>query len=880
MANGVRVLLRPELQKAGKTQVVSGLTLGLSLFGTGPAELAKGQVKPAKLVLHAAFLAKARDEAKLKPSYTEFASLTGTIKLENKPTRAVFTIAPGSAIQYTKPPPANGRFRRIRLGYDAPTFSGAPPAPPAPAPGKPPAAPNPLRVLVLPEEPAGMKFLIVAAVLEIDGKSAAAIDDNDKLDVPLVPIRIRFLKVDPLFAPSKEKLAIKYSISGLIGSDVTLRISSKHYTAGPIFERLLAPADVTDGTHTIDWDGKCNPGGGDLKDKFLTPLFGPYELTLTDGAGQEPKTGFKVLYHSVELVQGPFTPDGKEPPKANKKDWVQFKLNELGYWGGPVGHDFDDYLKKAVIRYKANHRSMHEIVHANYTDAITPQLETALSANDNPQRFIDGNAFSKITGRSKLYVEAITYEELAGGGDEFGTPKAPKEKDRLNRPLLPVLANVYLRGKKLNKVHAPDAVGPVRVNWLFTDVREDLTRQLASKPKEPSRTRAYVEAALKTKSGRTATTGDNCHKDFGGIRDAAAADFETPFVLGTRYEPFDVQKDAGQKVCFSLAHVDDTKFPDRVGQAGVLFRPSFVAGDAYQLRADLDFSKLSNHADLDKLHGVTSAGKRVKGRTGVFQIVRRAKVALRLTWPARSNDPQWLQIQKEFERAYIELDVSNIDTFPISNFLTLAEYQAIVAAKTAHAAASVSLLPNALVGVALPAQGNQTAAQYRSLLKTFTEANYWNRIVYDLRKKLTQNIRPLYPVGFIIAEFMTHVPVNIQTAPPGNTTVTPANTSYVTWTFSIGLPDSMVFGDQKDPDKVYYVVAHEMGHNFFLQHWENAGGSTPAEHDTSDHNCSMSYSGGAPPHQAAGVFTPHFCGKCNLKLRGWDIDAPGLPAHS
>ncbi|MDQ2642320.1 MAG: hypothetical protein M3020_00790 [Myxococcota bacterium] len=880
MANGVRVLLRPELQKAKKTQVVSGVSLGSSLFGTGPAELSKGQLKNAKLVLHAAFLARARDEAKLKPSYTEFASLSGTIKLETKPSRAVFTVAPGATIQYTQPPPANGRFRRIRLHYDAATFSGVPAVPAPPAAGKPPAPPHPLRVLVLPEEPAGMRFLVVGAVLEIDGKAVAAIDDNDKLDVPLVPIRIRFLKVDPLFAPSKETLSIKYSISGLIGSDVTLEITSKHYASGPIFKRSLTPAEVIDGAHTVTWDGKCNPSGGDLKDKFLTPLFGPYELTLTDGAGQKPKTGFKVLYHSVELVQGPFTPDGKEPTKTNKKDWVQYKLNELGYWGGPVGHDFDDYLKKAVIRYKANHRRMHEIIHANYTDAITPQLETALAANENPQRFVEGNAFSKVTGRSKIYVEALTYEELAGGGDEFGTPKAPKEKQRLNRPLLPILAKVYLRGKKLGKVEAPDAIGPVRVNWLFTDVREDLSRQVTLKPKEPSRTRTYVEAALKTKSGRTATAGDNCYQDFGGIRDSAANDFQAPFVLGTRYEPFDVKADAGQKVCFSLVHADDKKFPDRVGQAGVLFRPSFVAGDAYQLRADLDFSTLPNHADLDKLHGVTSAGKRIKGRTGVFQIIRRAKVALRLTWPARSNDPQWLQIQKEFERAYVELDVSGIDTFPISNFLTQAEYQAIVAAKTAHPAASVSLLPNALVGVPLPAQGNQTAAQYRQALKAFTEGNYWDRIVYDLRKKLTQNIRPLYPVGFIIAEFLTHVPVNIQTAPPANTSVTPAHTNYVTWTFSIGLPDSMVFGDQKDPDKVYYVVAHEMGHNFFLQHWENAGGSTPADHDTSDHNCSMSYSGGAPPHQTPGVYTPRFCGKCNLKLRGWDIDAAGLPAHS
>jgi hypothetical protein len=34
-----------------------------------------------------------------------------------------------------------------------------------------------------------------------------------------------------------------------------------------------------------------------------------------------------------------------------------------------------------------------------------------------------------------------------------------------------------------------------------------------------------------------------------------------------------------------------------------------------------------------------------------------------------------------------------------------------------------------------------------------------------------------------------------------------------------------------------------------------------------------------PAHQRPGIYTPHFCGKCNLKLRGWKVISGVLPAH-
>jgi hypothetical protein len=880
MGNGIRVLLRPVIQKWPKGELVSGVTFGLEIFGKGPG-LAAGEVKPVKLVLHGAFLKKARDEKKDKPKFEKFATISGKVRLvAGKP---VFALDAAGPIAYEKPEPTTPTFRRITIGYEKPAFENAPPVAPALKPTEQPPEPHPLSILRLPEEPKGVHFAIVGAALEIDGATSSEVKENDLLDVPLPPLQLRIVKVDDHFAPSVEQLEVKYKIGGLLGARVTLEISSKHYPGGPIFKRLLTPAELQDGLKTLTWDGKCNPAAGELKDHFLNPLFGPYELKLSDDAKREAKGSFKVLYHSLELKQGDWTPDAKEPPKASKKkDWVQYKLNELGYYGGPVGHDFDDYLKKAVIRYKVNHKKMHELVVTSYNDTITADLEAALSAGDNKRKFLDGDAFKNPKGSGRILVEAITYEETGAVTTEFNDSKATHEKDRLNRPLIPLLVDIFLLGKGKKKLAAPEAVGKARVNFRFTDVKEDITKQFTSTASQPSKTRAYVEKSLKLKGGRTATEGDNCHKDFGGIRDAAASDYETPFLVGTAYEPFELKKDAGQKACFSQAHADTSTLKNRLGQAGCFFRSSYVAGDSYKLKAELDFTGLPNAAELEKIHHVSKPEQRIHVETGTLQVWRQTKIAAVVTWPARKNDHQWGQIRTEFAKAYTDLDVSAIDTKPIGSVLSALEYKTIVAAATPHAAASVNLDPNSMVGVALPAQGALNAAAYKTALKTFASDNFIDPIYKALRRQLSTNLRKTHPVGFVVVEFLAHLPVNIKTAPPANNAVTAANTNYVTWAFSIGLPDSTILADQKDPDHVYYVVAHEMGHNFWLKHWEHAGGSKATDHDTNDHNCLMSYSSSSCAHanHRPGHYSPHFCGQCNLKLRGWDIDHAAILASS
>jgi hypothetical protein len=189
--------------------------------------------------------------------------------------------------------------------------------------------------------------------------------------------------------------------------------------------------------------------------------------------------------------------------------------------------------------------------------------------------------------------------------------------------------------------------------------------------------------------------------------------------------------------------------------------------------------------------------------------------------------------------------------------------------------------------VKLPAQGNLDADDYKSVLKAFCHSGYNSKIQTPLGDRISKNVRREHASGFIVVNFLLHKPVDIKNDPAnGDNTVTAANKGFVTWGGSIGLADSVILADQKDPDKVYYVVAHEMGHNFYLLHWENTGENNQSDHDQDDHNCMMSYSDfsfadpGRYAHHEPGVYTPHFCGKCNLALRGWDIVAGGMAAKA
>jgi len=109
--------------------------------------------------------------------------------------------------------------------------------------------------------------------------------------------------------------------------------------------------------------------------------------------------------------------------------------------------------------------------------------------------------------------------------------------------------------------------------------------------------------------------------------------------------------------------------------------------------------------------------------------------------------------------------------------------------------------------------------------------------------------------------------------------------------------DGVAMLDQGLKSKFYSLAAHELGHCMFLLHWRNAPSATAAYHDRADDNCMMSYpvyytmnecsesdraaflerqyrgsEHSLKAHYCYDKFSPHYCGKCNLQLRGWKLD--------
>ena len=209
------------------------------------------------------------------------------------------------------------------------------------------------------------------------------------------------------------------------------------------------------------------------------------------------------------------------------------------------------------------------------------------------------------------------------------------------------------------------------------------------------------------------------------------------------------------------------------------------------------------------------------------------------------------------------MDTKGILTKKIGQVLTEKQYKDIVTANTAHTDPSkIGYYADYLVGVKLPKQGNLDADDYKAGLENFCDYN--QTFQERLGEQISDNVRKEHATGFIVVSFLLHRPVNIMNDPAhGDRKVTKANTGFVTWAGSIGLADSVILADQKDPDKVYYVVSHEMGHGFYLVHWENVKGDyNPSDHDQDDHNCTMSYS---DSHYAQYRGTTHFKSRASTR---------------
>lgn len=167
---GIRVLLEPLIDATPIGAFVPSGTLRLQMLGAGSKSLNTEGPQEARLHFLLGFIDKARDAP---PELTRFASIAGTVDVA-EPREPSFTFAPGAELQFSEPPPSDGKLpHEVIVLFDTRSFFDAPD--PSTQGGR----------LRLPEPPKTAHFAELGVELEIAGSVDSEKLDNDRLDLIL-----------------------------------------------------------------------------------------------------------------------------------------------------------------------------------------------------------------------------------------------------------------------------------------------------------------------------------------------------------------------------------------------------------------------------------------------------------------------------------------------------------------------------------------------------------------------------------------------------------------------------------------------------------------------------------------------------------------------
>jgi peptidoglycan hydrolase-like protein with peptidoglycan-binding domain len=729
---------------------------------------------------------------------------------------------------------------------------------------------------------------------------------------PVVALLLKLVKVDDHFAPSTENLDIEFNITGYSARVVKLQIEAENYTGKLCFERELTADEKIDGTNKpITWDGKVSVGA--RKDRFATPLMGPFKVKLLGDDGTKDELAFKILYHSIELNFGKHTPDGALPPEAEKEKFAQAKLNELGYDAGPVNGTIGAVTQNALRRFqRANYKVGTQIL---LTVDGTLSDETFQAIKAAAAREIWETGATPLTGDAKFYIydnfmNDPTMNFVTGGMPEFQSMNRKLHaEDKMDRPFLPLEIEVKLLNKANSGVSAPDAVGEVPVSWEVNDATEDASLIPATNPNAQTyvkNAREIGAAATVAGAARIDKNGDNALDTFQGFRKSTAAAYVQsmfPNDAGSKLEPYKIDrydKESRGGTDFHQAIVkawdDATKHPRCKGRAGVYFRFSTKGGDDAKIRVALTFKKLPNEKQLEADHKPFEAN--LFKETGRWTVWRRTRVSAYCSMiaapPRASGSPNFATIAGHWKEAFIEVENGGtpLQTLTYTTVVTDAVYKAAVLGMPAtHRppgvtnAASLTYRPTAIYGGRAIAQNNgETAQNYINRVRNTVRAWCVNPINAIL-KVIHDEARKTSPEGFVIFDFRLNDAVTGQDWNPAlnggaggfQPSANPAVQNFIPSTSGYVRCAGAVTMNVDNSFNVNCYLCHECGHARFLYHHKfvpettppNSNTSaTPAQHDDRQARCTMSY---AVPPDTPDQWRYPFCGKCILRLRGWNV---------
>jgi hypothetical protein len=744
-------------------------------------------------------------------------------------------------------------------------------------------------------------------------------DEVSEVTLHLKPRKLELVSTDDHFAPRAESLDVKYHIANLSGRTVTLEIHGTDYPNNPIYRHELDDGERTDGDdRTISWDGKANCSAGPLSGgKYIHPKYAPYTVKLSSKLGHDGvrEASFKVLYHSVQLELGTWVAGAAPTQAADPVKWVKHRLNDLGYFAGPVNAAVNDQLRRAVRRYTRAHTGLYGGV-KEIDDHTNATFQTQLANGEGARNLLAGGSLPGVGNTARAYIDHDFFYGGIGATDEFVQADGHSAKDRryLDGWEVPIEARVLLVSKADDGtsaragVDAPEAVGDIDIRFHAEDPAEDTSGLPTNKPRDanvPSPVREYVDKALKATRGGDPDD-DNCPAAQNGARGGRIY-----FRIGTVHEPWRLTSshdDGFVPCCVDPAHAN------KVGRAGALFRGSYIAGDDYVLHASISFTHgstdLGNKQALLGLHREhqqrlpANAGRGVEDvlsvKTGKIELWRRHHIAAVVQWPASGRAITWADVQSRYAQAACDLQTGGTVQVPMATLFPagsahegtlLAEIRAAADPTNASAAPT---LRNEYFAWPLPTQG---AAE---------SDDDWAQRVWDLMGWYSELELPVGPlderIGQLIAQRVQELngPGAIVWEQDWCPSLTGLNGGVYNrpGLYCKGEPDGVVLMNNQmtATEQHGFLYAHELAHTRFLWHHETsrsgwlkrlfrlANYDNRDHHDLNDHNCMMCYPDGITSRPGLSwnigdAAEPRFCGKCTLKLRGWKIVA-GLPKES
>jgi hypothetical protein len=446
------------------------------------------------------------------------------------------------------------------------------------------------------------------------------------------------------FVPEREKLVIRYKLEDPFrlvtkaAIELYVRFNEK-----PLWKRDLKPAEYLDGEHKIEWDGKLEKARPeDFPDEYVTLEHSPYKLRLSIGSDHlkgdpgDAWTYFHILVHSLELELGPVEaiPAATIDDDRHKQDKALFK----------VVKDAGGLPAKGKTR----------------------------------KIFLPSNIFKTALAQMETNKLCADYAALWGDG-----------------PRVPIVAKIRLRDSgdkevKLESEKGAVALGRAKFLWDWVNPEEQVdARQADARPKK------FIKDAINYyRNGTDATrpakdhtyqVGDNCHVDRGGKR---GPDAKHVFPSEPGYSPKETLETG--KFPFHVITGSEATGPTHrkwssfsepwskgvlKGRTGVLFEPSHMAGDRYEISVYLsgEKSKKGEHW-FDEWAEKLNAPPAVVASMGVHEIWRevhasryvRKKSSMTSFFPASLGGTQ-----KHFRMAYVEL----VDKMGADNNYSLSQHR-------------------------------------------------------------------------------------------------------------------------------------------------------------------------------------------------------------